>query len=113
MPLCKKCKDTGIDPHCSESDGLWVKGYCDCQVADDLYEKEMCFGCGEYKKNCICGQEAQLRATSLLIIKSVVGKYGGTVEIDLATDTINIDVPKEHEVSCAQEIEEQIGNMSC
>ena len=54
-------------------------------------------------------EEARLKAFSLYIIKSIVEKHGGTMEIDLATDTINIDVPEKEQVSCAQEIEEQVG----
>jgi hypothetical protein len=35
------------------------------------------------------------------------------MEIDLATDTINIDLPKEEKVACAQEIEQQVRTMCC
>ncbi len=31
--------------------------------------------------------------------------------MDLATDTINIDVPEQERAACTQEIEEQIGAM--
>jgi hypothetical protein len=37
-----------------------------------------------------------------------VERFGGTTEIDLATNTINIDVPSDQEASCAEEIEEQM-----
>lgn len=56
-------------------------------------------------------QEARLRATALYLIRSIVEKHGGTVEMDLATDTLNIVVPDKERVACAQEIEEQIGEM--
>jgi hypothetical protein len=56
-------------------------------------------------------EQARLRALSLYVIRSIVEKHGGTVDIDLATDTINIDVPKAEEVACAKEIEEQVGSM--
>ena len=56
-------------------------------------------------------EQARLRALSLYVIRSIVEKHGGTVDIDLATDTLNIDVPKEEEVACAREIEEQVGSM--
>ncbi len=53
---CKKCKDTGIDPHVSECDGFWIEGYCACKAGDKLAEKMMCFDCGEIKEDCICGK---------------------------------------------------------
>ena len=56
-------------------------------------------------------EQARLRALSLYVIRSIVEKHGGTVEVDLATDTINIDVPQAEEVACAREIEEQVGSM--
>ena len=56
-------------------------------------------------------EEARMKAFSLYIIQSIVEKHGGTVEVDLATDTINIDVPEKEQVACAQEIEEQVGSM--
>jgi len=56
-------------------------------------------------------EKALLRATTLYLIQSIVGRHGGSVDIDLATNTINIDVPKNEQVACAQEIEEQVGAM--
>jgi len=56
-------------------------------------------------------EEARLRALSLYVIRSIVEKHAGTIDIDLATDTINIDVPEEEKLACAQEIEEQVGSM--
>jgi hypothetical protein len=57
-------------------------------------------------------EQAKLRALSLFLIRSIVESHGGTLSVDLATDTISIDVPEE-EVVCAQEIEEQVGAMCC
>jgi hypothetical protein len=57
--------------------------------------------------------QAKHRALSLFLIRSIVEKYGGTLDVDLATDTLNIDVPTEHEAVCAQEIEKQVGRMCC
>ncbi len=56
-------------------------------------------------------EKAQLRATSLYLIQSIVERHGGTTDIDLATNTINIDVPEGEEAVCAKEIEAQIGRM--
>ncbi|UCD88073.1 MAG: hypothetical protein JSV01_10145 [Desulfobacterales bacterium] len=56
-------------------------------------------------------EKAQLRATSLYLIRKIVERHGGTLNTDLATDTINIDVPEKDRAACAQEIEEQIGAM--
>lgn len=58
-------------------------------------------------------EQARHRSFSLWIIRSIVEKHGGTVDIDLATDTLNIDVPDEEQAACALEIEQQIGSMCC
>jgi hypothetical protein len=54
---------------------------------------------------------ARMKALSLYLIRSIVEKHGGTIDVDLATDTININVPAKEQVACAQEIEEQVGSM--
>jgi sensor histidine kinase regulating citrate/malate metabolism len=56
-------------------------------------------------------EKTRLRALSLYLIRSIVERHGGTIDIDLVTDTISIDVPKKEEVTCALEIEEQVGNI--
>jgi sensor histidine kinase regulating citrate/malate metabolism len=56
-------------------------------------------------------EQAKLRALSLYVIRSIVKKHGGTIDVDLATDTIKINVPKSEELVCAREIEQQIGSM--
>jgi len=58
-------------------------------------------------------EKTRLRALSLYLIRSIVERRGGTIDIDLATDTINIDVPAKEQVACALEIEEQVGNLCC
>jgi hypothetical protein len=40
-----------------------------------------------------------------------VENHGGTIDIDLATNTIQIDVPQEEEAVCAKEIEDQVGKL--
>ncbi len=65
-------------------------------------------GCGWSR-----GEEAQLRATALYLIRKIVERRGGTMEMDMATDTININVPEKERVACAQEIAEQVRAMSC
>jgi sensor histidine kinase regulating citrate/malate metabolism len=57
------------------------------------------------------GEQSRLRALSLYLIRSIVKKHGGTVDVDLATDTININVPEEEQSDCAQEIEVQVGSL--
>jgi hypothetical protein len=59
------------------------------------------------------GEEAQLRATALYLIRKIVERHGGTMEMDLVTNTIDINVPEKERVACAQEIAEQVGAMSC
>jgi len=56
-------------------------------------------------------EKTRFRTLSLYLIRSIVEKHGGTVNIDLATDTIDIDVPEKEKHACAQEIEEQVGAM--
>ena len=58
-------------------------------------------------------EQARLRSFSLWIIRSIVERHGGTVDIDLATDTVNIDVPDEEQAACALELERQVGSMCC
>jgi len=57
-------------------------------------------------------EQTRLRTLSLYIIRSIVEKYGGTINIDLRTDTINVDVPEKNRVACAREIDEKVGDMS-
>ena len=57
-------------------------------------------------------EQARLRAFSLYVIRSIVERRGGTIDIDLTTDTIHINAPEEEEVACAQEIEEQMSAIS-
>jgi hypothetical protein len=52
-----------------------------------------------------------MRATVVYIIRKIVEKYGGTMQIDLATDTIHVNMSEKKRVACAQEIAEQVGAM--
>jgi hypothetical protein len=56
-------------------------------------------------------EKSKARATSLFVIQSIVARHGGTVNIDLATYTLDIDVPPGEQLACAQEIEEQMRSM--
>jgi len=56
-------------------------------------------------------EKSKLRALLFFIIRSIVERHRGSIEIDLATDTINVELPEEEKVACAQEIEEQVGTM--
>ena len=47
----------------------------------------------------------------LYITRSVVNRYGGTVEPDPATKAINVTIPGTQGDVCAQEIEKQVGAM--
>ena len=57
-------------------------------------------------------EQAKQRAVSLYHISSIVEKHGGTLEIDTATDTLNITVPEKKRVACAQEIEKHMAAVS-
>jgi len=54
-------------------------------------------------------EEARLRAMSVYMIRSIVEKYSGTLEIDSSMDTISISVPKDDQFACLHEIQEQLG----
>ncbi len=56
-------------------------------------------------------EKSKLRALLFYMIRSIVERHKGSIEIDLATDTINVELPEEEKVACAQEIEEQLGTM--
>jgi len=51
-------------------------------------------------------QDMEDRTDSLFILQNIAKKYGGTVKIDLETDTLFFNVPKESEVSCALEVQD-------
>jgi hypothetical protein len=53
--------------------------------------------------------QARERARSLYVIRSIVEKHGGTIQINVETNTLDIDVPEERRHACAQEIEENMG----
>jgi sensor histidine kinase regulating citrate/malate metabolism len=56
-------------------------------------------------------EKTRFRTVSLYLIRSIVEKHGGTIEVGLATDTITIDVPEGERAECAQEIQAQLGTM--
>jgi hypothetical protein len=56
-------------------------------------------------------EKAKQRTLALYLIQSIAQRHGGTAEVDLATDTISINVPDDEQAACAQEIEEQIGHL--
>jgi len=82
----------------------WQEPHAWNQVEDDDRPQDYVWGSSE---------QAKQRSLSLYLIRSIVEKHGGNIQIDLATDTINIDVPKEAEIACAQELEQQVGSMCC
>ncbi len=84
------------------SENYWEKSKVFSPADNDLAPEDYVWSTSE---------EARLRALSLYIIRSIVESHGGTVEVDLASDTINIDVPEKEQVACSREIEEQVGSM--
>jgi hypothetical protein len=58
-------------------------------------------------------ERSKLRALSLYIIQSIVERHGGSIEIDLASNTIIIDVAEGQQAVCAQEIEQQVSALRC
>lgn len=81
-----------------------------CHAASDVWDPD-----GDDEQGYVWGssEQAKQRSMSLYLIRSIVEKHGGSVQVDLATDTLYIDVPKEEAFACAQEIEEQVGSMCC
>lgn len=74
---------------------------------------------GAYDARCVAedfvwatSEEARLRAMSLYMIRSIVEKYSGTMEIDSTTDTISISVPKDEQIAFLYEIQERLGTRS-
>jgi hypothetical protein len=53
-------------------------------------------------------QESKRHALSLSIIGSIVHKHGGTVQIDSDTHSINIAVPEEERLACAEELSRRV-----
>ena len=53
-------------------------------------------------------QESKRHALSLSLIGSIVHKHGGTVQIDPETQSINIDVPDEGKLACAEELSRKV-----
>jgi hypothetical protein len=54
------------------------------------------------------GEQVRLRALAFFIIRATAQKHGGTVEFDLAADSISIDIPEKERAACVREIEAQL-----
>lgn len=57
----------------------------------------------------LASEKARLRALSLALIRSVVEQHHGNVGDDMTSEYIDIDVPDEEAVACAEEIGKQMG----
>jgi hypothetical protein len=57
------------------------------------------------------GEEVRLRALKLYVVRSAAERHGGTMEVDLVTDTVNINVPKREIPACTEEIAKLLGAM--
>jgi len=55
------------------------------------------------------GEAVQLRALKLYVLRSTAQRHGGTAEYDLATDSVEISVPKEEISACTEEVAKQLG----
>ena len=53
-------------------------------------------------------QESKRHALSLSLIGSIVHKHGGTVHMDTETRSINIDVPDDQKLACAEELSREV-----
>ena len=68
-------------------------------------------GRGAHNRFQSAGEQVRLQALSLFIIRSTAEKHGGTAEVDLASDSINISVPEKEKAACIREIEAQLEAM--
>lgn len=59
------------------------------------------------------GEEVRLRALKLYVVRSTAEKHGGTMKIDLAADTVSVNVPKEEMAACTEEIAKQLESLCC
>lgn len=57
----------------------------------------------------LASEKARLRALSLAVIRSVVKQHHGSVGNGMTSEYIDIDVPDEEAVACAEEIGTQMG----
>lgn len=57
--------------------------------------------------------KSKQRTQKLQTIASLVHRYGGTVQVDIETNTLAIDVPEEHKVECALKVQEEMEKMGC
>ena len=64
-------------------------------------------------QDCIwsSSEKSKMRATALYLVQSIVQKHGGSLSVDIETDTININVPDGKETDCAIEIADAVGGM--
>ncbi|MGD8513160.1 MAG: hypothetical protein PVG85_04345 [Deltaproteobacteria bacterium] len=53
-------------------------------------------------------RESKRHALSLSLVGSIVHQHGGTVQIDSETHSINIDVPEEEKLRCAEELSRKV-----
>ena len=53
-------------------------------------------------------EESRRRALSLSLIGSIVHKHRGTVRIDPETQSLNIEVPDEEKLACAEELGKKV-----
>jgi hypothetical protein len=60
----------------------------------------------------LSSEKARLHALQLYVMRSIAHSHGGTIETDLANQTINVTVPGIQGDACAQEIEEQVSAMA-
>ena len=57
----------------------------------------------------LASEKARLRALSLAIIRSVVERHHGSIGDNMTSEYIDIDVPDEEAVACAEAIGTQMG----
>jgi hypothetical protein len=51
-------------------------------------------------------EEGKIRALSLYLIRSIVERRGGTVDVNLMTGTVHVDVPDDEQMASVEAIED-------
>ena len=54
-------------------------------------------------------EEPRRNALSLHLTGSIAHRHGGTVKINAETNAVNIDVPDEEKLACAEELSKKVG----
>lgn len=52
-----------------------------------------------------------MRTKTICLVRSIVDKYGGTVEVNRLNDEFTINIPEEYRVQCDQEVSDALATL--